>query len=901
MNRCLLGLLTACAAAVHATPATRADCDADGWATVLEPAQPLAATAHWLDRRHIRWPGTGQTGSSYALLHRNAGQAAPTRVELIRAASAPAAQRWAFVGAGVDLQLPPAALPRLPALLRGELTLVETGPSGDTRRASALQVAGALDDLYAPANRLPDLGATTGRRQTRFVLWAPTATAVAVCVHAGPEAAAARLLPMKVDPRSGAWSASLPRNLSGHYYTYLVDVYARGSGHVRNRVTDPYSLSLNADSRRSWIGDLNDPRLQPPGWKTTPRPRAAGGKAKAKANTELVIYELHLRDFSASDSSVPAADRGKYAAFTHRNSRGMQHLAAMARAGLTDLHLLPVFDLATVPERGCSTPQPTGAADSEDQQALVKAGAASDCFNWGYDPFHFTAPEGSYASDANHGAVRIVEFRRMVQALHRIGLRVGMDVVYNHTTASGQKQRSVLDRIVPGYYQRLDSQGKVETSTCCDNTATEHMMMAKLMIDSAVVWARDHHIDSFRFDLMGHQPRAAMERLQRAVNRAVGGKRRHIHLIGEGWNFGEVADGKRFIQASQQSLNGSGIASFSDRGRDAARGGGCCDNAQATLQRQGWLNGLVHDPNPHAKAEPVELLRAADLVRVGLAGTLRSYRMLTHDGSLKQLDAIDYAGQGAGFASQPGEVVNYVENHDNPTLFDINVLKLPPGTPREDRARVQVLGLALTAFSQGVAYFHAGVEMLRSKSGDRNSFDSGDWFNRIDWTFSDNGFGSGLPPKGENADFWPALKPLLADAANIKPTPAHIAFTRDAFFDLLKIRASSSLFRLNSADDVQSRLVFHNTGPAQQPTVIVGQLNGRGLPGAGFAEVLYVLNVAKQTQRLELPALQGRRYRLHPVHLQPGAADPRPQQALWQASTGTLTVPARTALVYVLP
>lgn len=896
MSLLLWGAAGVVAPVAQAAPATLDDCNAaERWAQVLQAAEPIDAAAHWLDRRHLRWPGAGQPDSTYTLLHRADGAAPPTRITLTRLPQPLAAPRFAFVGAGVDLQLPAAALSRLPALLRGELTLVENGPTAEPRRSSALQLAGALDDLYAAAERLPDLGATPRRQQTRFVVWAPTATAVAVCLHAGPEAAAQQLLTMRPDPRSGAWSTSLPRNLSGHYYTYLVDVYVRGTGWVRNRVTDPYSLSLNADSRRSWIGDLNDLRLQPAGWKTTPRPRSVG-----RNNTGLVIYELHLRDFSANDTSVSAAQRGKYGAFSENQSRGMQHLAAMARAGVTDLHLLPVFDLATVPERGCSTPQPEGAPDGEAQQALVMATAATDCFNWGYDPFHFTAPEGSYASDANDGAVRIVEFRRMVQALHRAGLRVGMDVVYNHTTASGQKARSVLDRIVPGYYQRLDAQGKVETSTCCDNTATEHRMMAKLMVDSAVVWARDHHIDSFRFDLMGHQPRAAMEKLQRAVNRATG---RHIHLIGEGWNFGEVADGKRFVQASQQSLNGSGIASFSDRGRDAARGGGCCDNAQMTLQRQGWLNGLVHDPNPHAKAEPVELLRAADLLRAGLAGTLRSYRMTTHDGSLKRLDQIAYgdaAGQGAGFASQPSEVVNYVENHDNPTLFDINVLKLPPGTTREDRARVQVLGLALTAFSQGVAYVHAGVEMLRSKSGDRNSFDSGDWFNRIDWTFSDNGFGSGLPPKGDNADFWPALKPLLA-AARIKPTPAEIAFTRDAFFDLLKIRASSTLFRLASADEVQARLVFHNTGPAQQPAVIVGELNGRGLAGAGFTALLYVLNAHKQTQALPLPALKGRRWQLHPVHLQPGAADQRPRQARWDADSGVLSVPPRTALVYVLP
>jgi len=469
-------------------------------------------------------------------------------------------------------------------------------------------------------------------------------------------------------------------------------------------------------------------------------------------------------------------------------------------------------------------------------------------------------------------------------ALHAAGLRVGMDVVYNHTSASGQDERSVLDRIVPGYYQRYDAAGKVATSTCCDNTATENRMMAKLMIDSSVVWAREHRIDSFRFDLMGHQPRVAMERLQAAVNRAAG---RHIHLIGEGWNFGEIADGARFVQASQRSLSGSGIASFSDRGRDAARGGGCCDSAEQTLQRLGWLSGNRDKAN-------------ADLVRVGLAGTLAGYRMATHDGSTKTLAAIDYAGQPAGFASQPGEVVNYVENHDNPTLFDINLLKLPRDTSKDERARVQVLGLALTAFSQGVAYFHAGVELLRSKSGDRNSYDSGDWFNRIDFTLQDNGWGAGLPPKQDNADFWPALRPLLADAAT-KPGPEQIRFTRDAFADLLKIRASSGAFRLSSADEVQRRLTLLNTGPQQVPTLMLGHLDARGLPGGGSSELLYAINADTQATTLALPTLQGRAFVLHPVHRAATAADARPaREARWDAATGTITVPPRTALVYVL-
>ncbi len=900
------------AATASAAAPTLAECDG-GFERVLQraAADPAEARAVWLDRGLLRWP-QATTAGRFRLYHSARGRIAARAGQRVTGADgalalapyraalpAPLAQRFKWVGTGATLALGARDQARLPALLRGQLVLVQEDRQGRVRQATTAQLAGALDDLYAAAAHTPDQGATPAPAGTRFKLWAPTAQGVWLCLHRTDASPAQQLVPLQRDAATGHWAARLARDLSGQYYTYLVDVFVRGTGVVRNRVTDPYSLSLGADSRRSWIGRLDAPALQPPGWATTPRPQTV------KTATDLVVYELHLRDFSAGDASVAPAHRGKYLAFTDAASDGMKHLRALAAAGVTDLHLLPVFDLASVPEQGCVTPDPValaaGAPDAETQQARVMATAATDCYNWGYDPWHYTAPEGSYASDAADGAVRVLEFRRMVQALHEAGLRVGMDVVYNHTTASGQNERSVLDRIVPGYYQRLDAQGKVETSTCCANTATENLMMAKLMIDSAVVWARDYGIDSLRFDLMGHQPRAAMERLQRAVDRAAG---RHVHLIGEGWNFGEVKDGARFVQAAQGRLAGSGIAAFSDRGRDAVRGGGCCDDATATLQRQGWINGLHYDANAQARQAGVgtreELLAAADLVRVGLAGTLRDFRLRTYDGQVKKLSAIDYAGQGAGFASQPDEVVNYVENHDNATLFDIDVLKLPPATSREDRARVQVLGLAVTAFSQGIAYFHAGVEALRSKSGDRNSFDSGDWFNRLDWTFNDNHFGSGLPPKGDNGALWPALAPRLADAA-IKPAPIDIRFARDAALDLLRIRASSTLLRLRSADEIAARLSFLNTGPAQVPTVVVGHLDGHGLPGARFAELLYAINVDQAAASVALPELQGRAFTLHPVHLAREAADPRPaRDAKWDRDRATLSVPARTALVYVL-
>ena len=874
-------------------------CDSASHQSVLRAsAEHLEARALWLDRRHAKWPGADGTG--VFRLYYSADGAINTRIGAavtgaagaltLDVAADPNFPRFRYLGSGVVVTLRDSDLAHLPALHRQQLVLVQEDQSGKVRAATRLQAAGALDDLFAAAVDAPDLGVTVGKAGTAFKLWAPTAQQVAVCTYAGGsgngKSGAAAIAPMKQDARSGIWSASTPVDLSGKYYTYLVDVVIDGAGVVRNLVTDPYSVSLTTDSKRSYIADLSAAALKPAGWDRIPAPNTV------RAQTDMVVYELHVRDFSINDPSVSAARRGKYAAFGEAGSSGMKHLAALRRAGLTDIHLLPVYDIASVPEKGCAMPAPSGAADGESQQALVKQTADTDCFNWGYDPYHFNAPEGSYASDPLDGARRIVELREMVKNLHRIGLRVGMDVVYNHTFAAGQDEKSVLDRIVPGYYHRLDAAGAVERSTCCANTATENLMMGKLMIDSAVLWATQYRIDSFRFDLMGHQPRPVMEQLQRRVDAASG---RHVQLIGEGWNFGEVADGKRFVQASQLSLNGSGIGTFSDRARDAIRGGAAGDAGEKLISQQGYINGLVYDPNALTAKRPLaDLVRAADMVKVGLAGSLRRYQMVTGDGATRALADIDYGGQPAGYASEPGEAVNYVENHDNQTLFDINVFKLPVATTGAERARVQMLGAAINAFSQGVAYFHAGIDTLRSKSLDRNSFNAGDWFNRIDWSYQDNYFGTGAPPFDDNGKDYALIKPLLANAA-LKPAPADIGFARDVFRDLLAIRASSTLFRMRSAADVRQRLRFYNTGPGQQPTVIAARLDGQGYAGARYKYVSYFINVDKAAHSVVIAAEKSRRYRLHPAQ----RADPRVKAATYDSASGTFSIPARTAVVFV--
>ena len=898
-------LLAGAAAWSHAADASdaaalRLACDAQAFATTLVAARSdviVPARAVALSRSLLQWPGVSTQGrfvlasSAQAALVATIGEAPAGADDVVPLAVSnepvpPAlAQRFRYVGAGTVLQLPDPD--RLARALRGQALVLREDDGGRVLEATAVQSAGALDDAYAPAAGLDDLGATLARDAARLAVWAPTAQAVRACLYPGAEAAASDVVDLVRDDATGAWRARVPGRHAGDYYTYLVDVVVPGFGRVRNRVTDPYSAGLNADSRRSAFVDLDDARTQPRGWRRDAAP------ATVRRPVDMAIYELHLRDFSIGDATVPAAHRGKYLAFTDAGSDGMRHLRALAHAGLTDVHLLPVFDIASVPESGCTSPHIAGGPADESQQAAVVAGAATDCFNWGYDPLHYGAPEGSYASDADDGALRVREFRAMVQGLHRAGLRAGMDVVYNHTASSGQHAQSVLDRVVPGYYQRLDADGAIAHSTCCDNTATENLMMGKLLVDTVTRWAVQYHVDSFRFDLMGHQPRAVMEALQRRLEAATG---REIPLIGEGWNFGEVADGARFVQASQLSLDGTGIGTFSDRARDAVRGGSSTDSSHL-LADQGWINGQYYDPNGAGHATREDLLDAADMIRAGLAGSLRDMPLATWRGDVRTLAQIPYGNQPAGYASAPGEVVNYVENHDNQTLFDNDVLKLPLATSGADRARVQILGAAVVAFSQGVAYFHAGVDLLRSKSFDKNSFDSGDWFNRIDWSGRDNGFGAGLPPRPDNGALWDVERPLLANPA-LKPTPADIAWTRDAFRDLLRIRASTPLFHLPTSAEVRARVSFPASGPLQEPSVIAELIDGRGLPGAAFGAVLVVLNADKQAHELHLPALAGRRWQLHPVHLAPHAADARIAREA-RSADGDFRVPARSATVFV--
>jgi pullulanase-type alpha-1,6-glucosidase len=669
---------------------------------------------------------------------------------------------------------------------------------------------------------------------------------------------------------------------------------------VTNRVTDPYSLGLSTNSARSQIVDLDDPALAPAGW-------AELAKPSLEAPEDIVLYELHVRDFSVFDQTVPEGQRGTFAAFTATESTGMRHMAELADAGVTHVHLLPVFDIATIEEdAGLREPLPLAELaalppDSPEQQALLNPLRDRDGFNWGYDPFHYTVPEGSYSTDPE-GTRRIVEFREMVQSLNRTGLRVVLDVVYNHTNAAGQAEKSVLDKIVPGYYHRLDAEGNVTNSTCCANTATEHRMMEKLMVDSVVTWARQYKVDGFRFDLMGHHMKANMLAVRAALDaltlEADGVDGRSIYVYGEGWNFGEVADNARGENAVQRNMAGTGIGTFSDRLRDGVRGGGPFDDPRI----QGFATGLFTEPSAYDQgdeaAQREQLLGYADWIRLGLAGNLATYRLTTADGRELPGERILYNGAPAGYTRDPQEQIVYVSAHDNETLFDAVQLKAPAGASVEERARMAMLGLSLTALAQGVPFFHAGDELLRSKSLDRNSYNSSDWFNRIDWTGQENTFGSGLPPAGDNEAQWEVMRPLLANQG-LRPTPALMANSYAHFLDMIRIRKSTPLFRLREAAQVERMVGFLNTGPEQLPGLIVMTIsdNGPQRVDPNIGQVVALFNARPEEVTFTVDALRGAELSLHDVLVSSG--DERAPRSRFDGATGSFTVPGRTTAVFV--
>ncbi len=814
-------------------------------------------------------------------------------------------------------------------LLKGQLVVLAKDAEGIGLQATQVQFPFALDALYYNATNLKNINLGASFEGDRVVvrLWAPTAKRITLQTSdSGMPGAETTDAVMNYDDATGIWSYSTTKDqLDRKFYRYQIEVYRRDTDKVETiTVTDPYSLNVSANGAFTQVVNLDDADTRPANWDSVSN---AG-----KRPENIVIYETHIRDISGSDKTaegVVSANNGKYKAFAEGNRASMTHLKELKDDGLTYLQVLPAFDIATVDEDPekladlndpfsklcelnesiktdsdfsgyCGGTETIGSVfdlikeDDEKPQALNNYLRMYDSFNWGYDPFHYTVPEGTYASDAD-GVARIKEFREMVVALDQMGLNIAMDVVYNHTNAAGTAPKSVLDKIVPDYYQRLDmTTGAVENSSCCSNTASEQKMMGKLMVDSLKVWTEDYKIDAFRFDLMGLHLKSNMLEIKEeleAINPA-------MYLYGEGWTMGFGGGaGHPETAATQLNMAGTNIGTFSDRMRDAVRGGGPFDGGNDIRKNQGFGSGAwgVRNELNQMPAKDA-LLNQMDLIRVGLAGNLADYQFTNYQGDTVKGSAVDYNGVAGGYTMSPIENVSYVSKHDNQTLWDNNQYKLAENLTSRERTRMQILAQALPILGQGVPFIHMGAEVLRSKSMQRDSYDSGDWFNRVNFDLNDikwdNNWNKGLPSADKDADNWSLIRSITLND-KIAPTREDAQLSVDMMREYLSIRKDSPLFRLQTASDVQKAVKFHNTGTDQVGGVIVMELRGDALTPTVSENLVVMVNATaeEKSHTLDNYAIG---YSIHDLHknftngpLGTAVADGK-----------TLTIPPRTVVVF---
>jgi pullulanase len=447
-------------------------------------------------------------------------------------------------------------------------------------------------------------------------------------------------------------------------------------------------------------------------------------------------------------------------------------------------------------------------------------------------------------------------------------------------------------------------------------------MFAKLMVDNVVQNAIKYKIDGFRFDDMSLHFVYNMQQIQNALNAltfekdGVDGSK--IYIYGEGFLNSETA--ALGVNATQENLYGLGIGTFNDRIRDGIRGGSSFDNT--TEQVQGFATGLFTDPSAYTTTTLGESLAdqqatinlEADWIRIGLAGGLRDFTFVDSTGATVKGSQILYSGQPAGYAASPIEAVNYASVHDNQTLFDAVQLKsaIPDGNGGGDsiamRARRQVLSMSLIALGQGVPFFFGGDDLLRSKDMDYNTYNSGDWFTKVNWAYEgdrpghglfseeSNNWGIGLPLANINQAQWPFMQPLLANPA-LAAKPADISMAAEAFQTFLRIRSSSELFHLESLREVQNQLHFLNTGTAQIPGLIVMKLDADADRCRSFSHIVVVFNATAKTIHFQDDQLKNLGLSLHPLQMESSDADTRASTI--DGKTGTVTVDALTTAVFV--
>jgi pullulanase len=536
---------------------------------------------------------------------------------------------------------------------------------------SALLSACASTPHYATFNDYPvydgsDMEFTYSPQSSKFRVWAPTADQVKLLLYDnGSEGGAYQTYDLDRS-ENGTWSLKIDENLKGKFYTFQIRLGEKWLPETPGI----WVKATGINGKRAAIIDMAE--TNPTGWDDDVRPAL-------KNFTDIMLYEVHVRDFSIAPNSG-MKHKGKFLAFTERGTKnaageatGIDHLKEL---GITHVHLLPSFDFASIDETKLN----------------------QNKYNWGYDPLNYNVPEGSYSTNPKDPACRIREYKQMVQALHQAGIRVVMDVVYNHTAVG---KNSHFDLLAPGYFYRMNADSTWSNASGCGNeTASERAMMRKFIVESVVYWATEYHIDGFRFDLMGIHDIETMNAIRAALDKVD----KTIFVYGEGWTAAAspLAESKRAVKKNAKQLEN--IAVFSDDIRDALTGS--------------WMHPQI--PGFVSGTDSLE-----ESVKFGVVG------------ATKHAD-INYAKllySKAPYVNNPGQVINYVSCHDDKCLVDKLNASRPQDASDEELVRFNKLAQTIVFTSQGVPFIYAGEELYRNKKGIHNTYQSPDSINRIDWSF----------------------------------------------------------------------------------------------------------------------------------------------------------------------
>ena len=510
-----------------------------------------------------------------------------------------------------------------------------------------------------------DLGLTYSPKAATFKIWAPTATAARLNLYKSDMGGnAIRTINMSKG-ENGVWQITVPENLKNNYYTFQVNINNTWS----EEVVDPYAKACGTNGLRAQVIDLKE--TNPVGWDQDKSPNFSSSNKQ----TDAIIYELHVRDASIHASSG-IKNKGKFLGLAEvgtKNSAGQSTgLSHIKELGVTHVHLLPFYDYNSVDET----------------KAAVQ-------YNWGYDPVNYNIPEGSYSTNPADGKVRIKELKELIKTMHSSGLRIIMDVVYNHTALT---KNSNFNTLVPDYYYRKRADGSFSDASSCGNeTASDNAMFQKFMIESVVYWVKEYHIDGFRFDLMGIHDIETMNLISDTLHKI----KPSIVLYGEGWTSSSspLPDDKRALKKNAAKLNG--IAVFSDDMRDGIKG------SVFNINDRGFATGQIEN---------------SESVKFGIVAAGKHPQI--------NYSKVNYSKE--PYTAGPAGLINYADCHDNNILWDKIELSFKEASVAE-RTKMHELAYAIVLTAQGASFLHAGTEFLRTKNGVENSFDKGDVVNGINW------------------------------------------------------------------------------------------------------------------------------------------------------------------------